>query len=225
MADEAELLRWSEALAAIARTGLGFTESLYERERYEEVLQVAADIRACAADAPSSSTQVDEWLKSVGKGVPGYVTPKIAIGAVVGNDAGEMLLIQRSDSGAWLFPTGWADVGYSAAEVAEKEVLEETGLHVEVVRLIAVLDGLRQGLTRTPLYSLVFQCRVVGGELKGHPLEVLDVGFFAEHDLPEPTAGAERWASSFFGAIRGDDVTVYYDRPRRPPWRADEEQR
>ena len=40
-----DVLRWSEALAGIARTGLGFTESLYERERFEEVLGVAADIR------------------------------------------------------------------------------------------------------------------------------------------------------------------------------------
>jgi hypothetical protein len=36
------LLRWSESLAGIARTGLGFTESLYERERFEEILKVAA---------------------------------------------------------------------------------------------------------------------------------------------------------------------------------------
>ena len=41
----AELLRWAEALSGIARTGLGFTQSLYERERFEEVLKVAADIR------------------------------------------------------------------------------------------------------------------------------------------------------------------------------------
>jgi hypothetical protein len=40
-----DLLRWSEALAGIARTGLGFTENQYERERFEEVLAVAADIR------------------------------------------------------------------------------------------------------------------------------------------------------------------------------------
>ena len=43
-----ELARWSEALAAIARTGLGFTESLYERERFEEVLKIAADMRIAA---------------------------------------------------------------------------------------------------------------------------------------------------------------------------------
>ena len=39
---ETDLLRWAEALAGIARTGLGFTESLYERERFEEVLAVLA---------------------------------------------------------------------------------------------------------------------------------------------------------------------------------------
>src|SRR4051812_35967549 len=39
-----DLARWSETLSGIARTGMGFTQSLYERERYEEVLKVAADI-------------------------------------------------------------------------------------------------------------------------------------------------------------------------------------
>ena len=53
-------------------------------------------------------------MKLVESGPAGYVTPKVAIGAVVGNDAGELLLIQRSDSGIWLYPTGWADIGYSA---------------------------------------------------------------------------------------------------------------
>src|SRR5439155_5075166 len=43
-----ELLRWSEALAGVARTGLGFTQSLYERERFEEVLKIAADMRVAA---------------------------------------------------------------------------------------------------------------------------------------------------------------------------------
>ena len=108
-------------------------------------------------------------MKGVGEGVAGYVTPKVAVGAVVDNDDGEILLVQRADSGIWLYPTGWADVGYSASEVAVKEVREETGIDCEPVRLIAVLDGLRLGFTRVPLYSLVFLCRAVGGELDGAP--------------------------------------------------------
>src|SRR5688572_13723664 len=105
-----DLLRWSEALSGIARTGLGFTESLYEKERFEEVLKVAADIRAAAAaEEAEAGPLVEEWMKLVGSGVPGYVTPKVAVGAIVGNDAGEILLIQRMDSKLWLYPTGWAD--------------------------------------------------------------------------------------------------------------------
>ena len=142
-------------------------------------------------------------MASVGKGVPGYVTPKVAVGAAVGNDKGEILLVQRADSGVWLYPTGWADVGYSAAEVVVKEVAEETGIEVEVVRLIAVLDGLRVGMSRIPLYSLVFQCRPVGGELKAHPLECADVGWFPLDKLPFPLAGAERWGEHVFSAAAG----------------------
>jgi hypothetical protein len=135
-----DLVRWSETLAAIARTGLGFTESLYERERFEEVLHVAADIKAAANEAMQVAEDleaieaqreqdhfVQEWLESVGVGVPGYVTPKVAIGAIVGNDAGELLLVQRADSGIWLYPTGWADVGYSPAEVAVRRCTRRPG--------------------------------------------------------------------------------------------------
>lgn len=229
-----DLLRWSEALAAIARTGLGFTDSLYERERFEEVLRVAADIRAAAdgrepsadsagagaGEASRPGGLIEEWLSTVGTGVAGYVTPKVAIGAVVGNSAGEILLVQRTDSGTWLYPTGWADVGYSPAEVAVKEVREETGIEVEPVRLLAVLDGMRLGFTRIPLYSLVFHCRPVGGELRPHPLECRDVGWFGEDALPAPLAGAGRWRVAAFEAIRGERVEVLFDPPRASPWRA-----
>jgi ADP-ribose pyrophosphatase YjhB (NUDIX family) len=214
-----DLLRWSEALAGIARTGLGFTENLYERERYEEVLKVAADMRVAAGHELESEVLVEEWLKIVGTGVAGYVTPKIAVGAVVGDDDGRILLVKRSDSGIWLYPTGWADIGYSASEVAVKEVLEETGIECEPVRLIAVLDGLRLGFTSVPLYSLVFHCRKTGGELKGHELETADVGWFAEDALPAPLAGWERWGPNAFAAIRGEPIDVAFDAPRPDVWR------
>ena len=70
-----DLLRWSEALSGIARTGLGFTQSLYERERFEEVLKVAADIRTAADEDLEVRREaghfVQEWLDGVGEGVRG----------------------------------------------------------------------------------------------------------------------------------------------------------
>jgi ADP-ribose pyrophosphatase YjhB (NUDIX family) len=221
-----DLLRWSEALSGIARTGLGFTQSLYEKERFEEVLKVAADIRTAADEDLEVRREaghfVQEWLDGVGEGVAGYVTPKVAVGAVVGNELGQILLVQRSDSGIWLYPTGWADVGYSPAEVAMKEVKEETGIDCEPLRLIAVIDGLRMGFTRVPLYSLVFHCRATGGELERHPLETADVGWFGQDDLPFPIVGFDRWGKAAFAAIRGEPVEVQFDAPRAPVWRGDE---
>jgi ADP-ribose pyrophosphatase YjhB (NUDIX family) len=215
----ADVLRWAETLAGIARTGLGFTQSLYERERFEEVLKVAADIRAAAIEEAESDALFEEWLATVGEGVAGYVTPKVAVAAVVGNERGEILLTQRADSGFWLYPVGWADVGYSPSEIAVKEVYEETGLEVEPVALIAVLDGLRLGFARLPLYSLVFHCRLLGGELRGHPLETQQVGFFARNALPQPLAGLHRWGDAAFAAINGEQRPCDFDLPRTPPWR------
>src|SRR6476646_6799249 len=207
----ADLLRWSESLSAIARTGLGFTQSLYEKERFEEVLKVAADIRAAAIEEAESDALFEEWLATVGEGVAGYVTPKVAVAAIVGNDRGEILLTQRADSGVWLYPVGWADVGYSPAEVAIKEVYEETGIEVEVKSLVAVFDGLRLGFARLPMYSIVFHCAVLGGELRGHPLETRQVGFFARDELPWPLAGGARWVDTAFAAINGETRPVDFD--------------
>jgi ADP-ribose pyrophosphatase YjhB (NUDIX family) len=217
----ADMLRWAEALSGIARTGLGFTQSLYERERFEEVLKVAADIRAAASDEAVAEVLYDEWLSSVGQGVAGYVTPKVAVAAIVGNEAGEILLVQRKDSGIWLYPTGWADVGYSPAEVAVKEVSEETGIECEPLRLLGVVDGQRMGFSRFGMYMLLFHCRATGGELTPHPLETADVGWFAQDALPEATAGAQWWGPMAFEAIGGVESPATFDSVRSPVWRSD----
>jgi len=218
-----DLVRWSESLAAIARTGLGFTESLYERERFEEVLHVAADIKGAADEALEIRRErdhfVQEWMESIGEGVSGYVTPKVAVGAVVGNDAGEILLVQRADSGVWLYPTGWADVGYSPAEVVVKEVHEETGIECEPQQVLAVIDGQRMGFTRFAMYLLLFYCNATGGDLAGHPLETAGVGWFKRDELPWPCAGATWWAPMAFAAIDGEEVITAFDEPRKPMWR------
>lgn len=220
----ADLLRWAEALAGIARTGMGFEVSLYQRERFEEVLKVAADIRAAAAGPQADRgslavSNLESWLASIGSGIDGYVTPKSAVGAFVGNERGELLLTKRSDSGEWYYPVGWADVGYSPAEMVVKEVAEETGIRAEPLRLVAVIDGLTALLSPTPLYSLVFACRAVGGELAAHPLETLGVGFFARDAMPSPLRLGGRWVELAFDAIDGRLRTCRFDPPRTPPWR------
>ena len=62
---------------------------------------------------------------------------------------------------------------------------------------------------------------MTGGELQGHPLETLDVGWFARDALPSPLRRAGDWVDLAFAAIDGEDLPVRFDPPRMPPWRPD----
>ena len=112
----------------------------------------------------------------------------------------------------WLYPVGWADVGYSPAEVAIKEVYEETGIEVEVRSLIACFDGLRLGFARLPMYSIVFHCPCSAASCAGHPLETRQVGFFGRDDLPWPLAGVRAGSTP-----RSPPSTASRARRLRPP--------
>jgi len=74
------------------------------------VLKIAADMKTAAdeglEDVVDADGYVTQWMREVGSGVPGYQTPKVAVGAAVTNDRGQLLLIRRADSGVWLYPTG-----------------------------------------------------------------------------------------------------------------------
>lgn len=221
-ASESDLIRWAEHIAAAARTGLGFSESLYERERYEEILKVAAEMRVSTArhgeGFDGGDTSKDDlyeiWSSRVGEGIAGYVTPKVSVGAVVVNDSKQILLIQRGDSGVWLYPTGWADVGYSPAEVVVKEVREETGIEAECKSVLAVLDGMRAGFTAIPMYSVVFLCDAVGGILRPHPLETRAVGWFSLDDLPQPLPAITKRIPGLIDAVEGRPTSTFFDPPR-----------
>jgi ADP-ribose pyrophosphatase YjhB (NUDIX family) len=195
----------------------GSTAALAARAASRQSIKAAAD--EALEVRREQDHFVQEWMESIGEGIPGYVTPKVAIGAIVGNDDGEILLMQRADSGIWLYPTGWADVGYSASEVAVKEVLEETGIECEPVQLLGVVDGQRMGFSRFGMYMLLFHCRATGGTLQGHPLETSGLGWFAPDALPSATAGIEWWGQMAFAAINGERSIATFDTPRPDVWR------
>ncbi len=217
MSFDEQLNLWIQQLRAIAQTGIAFSPPVWDRERYEEILELAARMAATRADlsndAKLTNALYEKWRGEVGSGVPGYVTPKVGVGAVVFNARDELLLIERP-SHTWLFPTGWADVGYAPAQVAIKEVREETGLDVTPLRLIAVYDirKLIEHELDQQLYSLVFYCRLDGGEISIRPHEALNAGFFARDKLPEPLARGEMgWVEHAWAAHRGELQETYFD--------------
>lgn len=95
----------------------------------------------------------------------------------------KVLLTKRSDNGQWCLPGGGMDPGESAAEACAREVGEETGLHVQVVRLVGVYSNPHQVIeyadgNRFQILALNFEAQVVGGEL-GISEETSEVGYFS----------------------------------------------
>lgn len=163
----------SRELKAIAEAGLRYSDGPYDRERYERLHELAS--LPMQAVAPEF-----KWPQEFA-----YATPKVDIRAAVIDDQDRILLVQESSTGEWTLPGGWADLNVSPAENAVKEVREESGMEVEVVKLMALWDKDKQGHPRQPehVYKLVFLCRLLGGKLTTS-LETSGADFFHAEDLP-----------------------------------------
>jgi ADP-ribose pyrophosphatase YjhB (NUDIX family) len=174
-----EWLEWAQRLQAIAQTGLTYCRDPFDKERYEAVREIAAEIMARGAGMSESSVVLDLF-----RGDTGYATPKVDVRAAV-FDHGRLLLVREREDGGWTLPGGWADIGSSASENVVREVREESGYEAEVVKLAAVYDRNRHGHPPIPWYTykLFFVCRLTGGAAAASQ-ETDGADFFEENDLP-----------------------------------------
>jgi 8-oxo-dGTP diphosphatase len=97
------------------------------------------------------------------------VAPLVGVGAVIVEE-GRVLLVQRGTEpvkGKWSIPGGLIDVGESLREAVAREVREETGLLVEPLELIELLDRIHRDGDRVRYHYVIadYLCRVVGGTL------------------------------------------------------------
>lgn len=169
-----ELLTALQKIIALSQTGLAYNPPLYDRERYEEIRNIG--LQLLAASGHVSLDQVIRFFPEDN----GYVTPKVDIRAIVFRGNQELLMVQeKMDENKWTVPGGWADVGYSPFEVAEKEAREETGLEVKAKRLLAVFDKSRHGHPHEPWYVYKFfvLCEVSGGELRQQTAETSEASW------------------------------------------------
>lgn len=178
MTDEPNWLTWGRKLQAIAQTGLTFSEEQYDRERYEQVRTIAAELLAAHTDAEP------EYLHGLFSREEGYATPKVDVRAGVFNDNGILLVRERRD-GLWTLPGGWADVNDSPSEAVEGEVREESGFEARSVKLAAVFDRRWHSHPPSPrhTYKLFFLCELAGGAAR-LSYETDGVGFFGADELP-----------------------------------------
>lgn len=94
-----------------------------------------------------------------------------AVTAFVVNDADEILMERRSDNGRWGMPGGVQEIGENISGTVAREVLEETGISVEVIGLVGIFTdpghviAFSDGEVRQE-FSLCFRARPVSGHIK-----------------------------------------------------------
>jgi len=117
-------LEWAREIQALSQTGYHYSENEYQRERYERLSAIAAEIIAEHTQLPQ-----DE-LTTTFRAQTGYATPRVDVRGAVFRD-GKLLLVRERMDGGWTMPGGWADVGDVPSEAAEREVREEAGFRVK----------------------------------------------------------------------------------------------
>ena len=167
------LLEIADEVRSVASTGLHYTESQFDRERYERLMRTAARLAALGTDGDAGE------IATAYRADAGYVTPKVDVRAAVFRDDRVLLVRERAD-GRWALPGGYADVGDSPSEAATRETAEEAGLDVRVTRLVGIYDG--------RLYP----------ESPPHPFHIFKLLFTATaDDEAEPRAGSEATEAAF----------------------------
>ena len=176
--DNRLFLTWTKDLQSIAQAGLYYGKDVFDRERYEKIREISAQMMSEISDLDVGKVK-DLFCNEIG-----YQTPKIDTrSAIYKNDR---ILLVREKNGTWSLPGGWCDYNVSVAENAVKETREESGFDVKVIRLIAVKDRAKHN---SPLYpygvcKMFFECSITGGEFKENS-ETTAVDFFTENSLPD----------------------------------------
>lgn len=195
-------------IQALAEIGLEYSNSNYDKERYDEIQEICLEMLEDLTDIPVAK------IRPIIQEKNGYKTPKVDVRAVVFNPEGQILLVQEKVDGCWSLPGGWADVGYTPRQIAEKECFEEAGLTVKATRLLAVMDKTAQLMPPEfeYVYKLFILCepldnRIAIGE------ETIGVDWFSEHHLPELSKprNIESQIHLMFQYLRGEITEVFLD--------------
>ena len=170
-------LKWAIEIQSIAQCGLAYTKDMYDKERYEQLRNIAVEMLSYKTDI-----SVDK-IKTLFCNESGYQTPKLDTRAVIFED--EKILLVREKNGLWSLPGGWVDVLESIESNTIKEVKEESGLDVITKRVIAIQDRNKHN---NPLYpygvcKVFVECEVIGGEFIEN-IETTEIKYFSIENLP-----------------------------------------
>jgi 8-oxo-dGTP pyrophosphatase MutT (NUDIX family) len=131
---------------------------------------------------------MSEYLASLRKDVGSRLILTPGVLALIRDVEGRVLIQRRADNGRWVIPGGCVDPGEPPARAVVREVLEESGLLVRPVALIAVAGG---RMARYPngdeleMTAALFVCEIVTGSLLCRDGESTELQFVDEEDIED----------------------------------------
>jgi ADP-ribose pyrophosphatase YjhB (NUDIX family) len=173
---------WADKLRDISATGLEYANNPFDKDRYELIQNLAIEMLSFATARPLETFLP---LKST---LFSRMSPIVAGSAAVINKEGKILLMRRTDNQLWAMPAGQMEVGETPAEAVVRETYEETGIRCIPKVLVGIYDSRiwDQGRTHHHVYKFTFLCEPLkeqGGDTFD-TRETLEIGWFAENDLP-----------------------------------------
>jgi ADP-ribose pyrophosphatase YjhB (NUDIX family) len=200
-------LEWAREIQAMSQTGLAHNPGKYDQERYQRLMEIAAEIVARHSSLPQEHL-LETFLRQ-----PGYATPKVDVRGAVVRD-GRILLVHESMDQLWCMPGGWADVGECPSRSVEREVWEESGFEVATSRVVGVYDANRGGSPSEffHAFKVVFLCEITGGEARPSS-ETLAVDFFDFDNLPPLSSQRthERHLADVSACLRDPHLPTVFD--------------
>ena len=199
-------LDWAVELQSLAQAGLTYGKDMYDKERYERIRNISAEMLTYQTDIPFDK------VKDLFCSETGYQTPKLDTRAAIFEH--EKILLVKENNGKWSLPGGWVDVNVSVRENTVKEVKEESGLDVTADKIIAVQDRAKHNL---PVYAygvckIFVLCSVTGGQFERN-IETTEFRYFSEDSLPELAAekNNEEQIKMCFKAYHDKNWTTVFD--------------
>lgn len=120
-------------------------------------------------------------------------------------DDGKVLLTKREDFEVWCLPGGGVEEGESLAEAGIREAKEETGLDVELTRLVGVYSRMGGGMH--DVHAVLYTAKPAGGKLKTQPNETIEIAYFPFDQLPDELLfGHKKRISDAINHINGVSV-------------------
>lgn len=176
-----KLLEWAIRIQSIAQAGLMYGRDPYDKERYEALRLIAAEMVSERTEVPVAK------IRDLFCNEEGYQTPKIDTRAAIFED-GKILLVHENN-GTWSLPGGWCDVDQSVASNVIKEAKEETGFDVSAQRLIAVQDWRRHNVCNYAygVIKIFVLCRTLSGAFEEN-IETTEIRYFGREELPRQLA-------------------------------------